>query len=488
MGFQHDVVGRDFGPFTHKVGFKAVARYALGVGATEKHLDLLLETRGPKVLPSYAVIVCHEALSTALTSLGGNMLTLVHGAQKVVVHRPIAKGDELSTTCRVTGLYDKGKGALAVYETKSVDGDGKPVCDTEWQIFYRGEGGFGGERGPETPKHVPPSGQAPDHVVTMPTSKTQALLYRLNGDLNPIHADPAVAEAAGFPGPILHGLCTYGHATLAAVDALTGGDPDKLTSIQGRFSKPVFPGDTIVTKLWHGELGHRPLRDGGRGPRRRGDQPGSGEVLGVTRQMERRPPGRSESKLTSFSRPFALQDRAARGRPQVVQLLLREHEVAHAELVERAAIERVLHAVREPPHARELRVLHAHVVEVGVLRDDREPAEHGELHRDVRLGVDDVLAVVVVLAEPVDALPDDSRRRSSGRRSRGGSRRRAETGRTARRRRRCRTTAPRRPGAPRSRRRASSRRASDPPPARRRSTARKRPPRGTSRCPRSARS
>lgn len=250
MGFNHDVVNKEFGPFTHKVGFKAVARYALGVGATQEHLDLLLETRGPKVLPSYAVIVSHESLVAALSALGGNMLTLVHGAQKCVMHRPIVVGDELTTTCTISGLYDKKKGALAVYETKSVDKDGNAVCDTEWQIFYRGEGGFGGDSGPKTPTHTPPDGQAPDHVVSMPTAKTQALLYRLNGDFNPIHSDPAIAEKAGFPGPILHGLCTYGHSTVAAVDALLGGNSDRLVSIQGRFSKPVFPGDTIVTKLW----------------------------------------------------------------------------------------------------------------------------------------------------------------------------------------------------------------------------------------------
>lgn len=249
MEFNHDVVGQEFGPFEHVGAWTQTALYALGCGATKDDLDLVLETRGPKVLGTYAVVVSHPALVAALGKLGGNMLKLVHGGQKVTLHRPLRADERLSTTCRVTGLYDKGKGALAVYETKTVDAGGEAVCDTEWQIFYRGDGGFGGSRGPDAPSYDPPD-REPDEVQAMPTASTQALLYRLNGDLNPIHSDPAIATKAGFDQPILHGLCTYGHAGLAAVRTLCGGDPDRLKSIEGRFSKPVFPGDTIVTELW----------------------------------------------------------------------------------------------------------------------------------------------------------------------------------------------------------------------------------------------
>jgi acyl dehydratase len=191
-----------------------------------------------------------EPLQTALRKLGGNLLTLVHGGQRITMHRPIPPKGKLSTTCTVTALYDKGKGALAIYETKTGSEDGEPLFDTEWQIFYRGEGGFGGERGPDAPSYDPPV-RAPDSVVKMPTQPTQALLYRIaSGDLNPIHSDPEVAAKAKFPKPILHGLCTFAHASRALVGAACGGDADRLRHLEGRFSKPVFPGDTIVAELW----------------------------------------------------------------------------------------------------------------------------------------------------------------------------------------------------------------------------------------------
>lgn len=250
MGFDQSVIGKEFGPFELEYSWKDTALYALGCGAGSNELDLLLETKGPKVLPTYSVVFSFESLHNALVSLGGNVLTLVHGGQSCVLHRPIPSSGVVKTTCVVKALYDKGKGALAIFETKTLDEKNEPICDTEWQIFYRGEGGFGGERGPGAPDYKPPEGKDPDHHVEMPTQDTQALLYRLSGDVNPIHADPAVARAVGFPKPILHGLCTYGHAARAVVNTLCGGDSDKLTSIEGRFTKPVFPGDTIVTDIW----------------------------------------------------------------------------------------------------------------------------------------------------------------------------------------------------------------------------------------------
>jgi 3-hydroxyacyl-CoA dehydrogenase/3a,7a,12a-trihydroxy-5b-cholest-24-enoyl-CoA hydratase len=134
---------------------------------------------------------------------------------------------------------------------KASTADGTLLYETESQIFYRGEGGFGGERGPEAPNYAPPEGKKPDAHFEMKTQPTQALLYRLASlDLNPIHADPAVAKIVGFERPILHGLCTFGHAGLAAMLGLMDGDPDRMKSIEGRFSKPVLPGETIVTDLW----------------------------------------------------------------------------------------------------------------------------------------------------------------------------------------------------------------------------------------------
>jgi acyl dehydratase len=251
VAFDHSIVGKTFGPVGFDYDWQKPALYALACGATEEELDLLLENRGPKVLPTFSVAVALKPLHESLMALGGNMLTLVHGGQRCTMHRPIPSDGHLETTCTVRALYDKGKGALAVYETKTVDAKGEPLFDTEWQIFYRGEGGFGGERGPDAPPYEPPAGKPADVHLEMKTSPTLALLYRLaSQDLNPIHANPEVAKMAGFPKPILHGLCTFGHAGRAAVNGLCGGDATKLTGIEGRFSKPVFPGETIVTDLW----------------------------------------------------------------------------------------------------------------------------------------------------------------------------------------------------------------------------------------------
>lgn len=251
MAFNTSIIGQDFGPFTFEHDWKAPALYALGCGAGPDDLGVLLETRGPKVVPTFSVVVAVDALRAALANLGGNMLTLVHGAQKCVIHRPLLSSAKLTTTARVAALYDKGKGALAIFETRTTDADGDPMFDTEWQIFYRGEGGFGGERGPETPDYTPPADRSADHTVTMATSTSQALLYRIaSGDLNPIHSDPDVATAVGFPKPILHGLCTFGHAARAAIATLCDGDPERMTHIEGRFTKPVFPGDTLVTEIF----------------------------------------------------------------------------------------------------------------------------------------------------------------------------------------------------------------------------------------------
>src|SRR5262245_535457 len=176
-----------FGPSEYTYDWQKPALYALGCGATENELELLLENHGPKVLPTFSVAVVLKPLHESLIALGGNMLTLVHGGQRCTVHRPIPSEGTLKTTCSVRALYDKGKGALAVYETKTVDAKGEPVFDTEWQIFYRGEGGFGGERGPDAPPYEPPAGKSPDHRAEMPTTGTQALLYRLASQaMNPI--------------------------------------------------------------------------------------------------------------------------------------------------------------------------------------------------------------------------------------------------------------------------------------------------------------
>lgn len=252
MAFNQDVVGETFGPTELTYDGKRTALYSLGCGAGVDELDLLLETRGPRVLPTFSVVAAHAPLLEALAALGGNRLMLVHGSQKCIAHRPIPAEGTLRTSCKITALYDKGKGALATLETKSEDEAGQLIAETQWGIFYRGEGGFGGERGPEAPNYAPPDDRTADHTIDDATRPTQALLYRLgSNDLNPIHSDPGIAEKAGFPRPILHGLSSFGYAARAAINTLCDGDPDRLSSIEGRFSKPVFPGETITTRLWN---------------------------------------------------------------------------------------------------------------------------------------------------------------------------------------------------------------------------------------------
>ncbi|MBI2372490.1 MAG: MaoC family dehydratase N-terminal domain-containing protein [Deltaproteobacteria bacterium] len=251
MAFNLDVIGKTFGPSEHEYTEQDVILYALGCGAGIEELDLLYEARGPKVLPTFAVVPAYKPLHESLIALGGNMLTLVHGAQRVTIHRSIPARGTVLSSAKIGALYDKGKGALAVISTSTRNGAGELLFETEWQIFYRGEGGFGGERGPDAPPFGPPEGKAADVRLEMPTQPTQAALYRLGShDLNPIHIDPQVATKVGFKNPILHGLCTFAHAGRAAILGLCAGDPEKLVSLEGRFSKPVTPGDTIVTELY----------------------------------------------------------------------------------------------------------------------------------------------------------------------------------------------------------------------------------------------
>ena len=175
---------------------------------------------------------------------------LVHGEQAIELHRQIPVEGKVRTVGKVAGIYDKGSGAVVVTESKSVDkASGEPLFTTRASVFIRGEGGWGGDRGPSGPRNVPPE-REPDHVVTYQTRADQALTYRLSGDRNPLHSDPEFAKMAGFPKPILHGLCTYGFTGRALLHSLCGSDPARFTSMEARFSKPVFPGDALTVKMW----------------------------------------------------------------------------------------------------------------------------------------------------------------------------------------------------------------------------------------------
>ncbi len=156
----------------------------------------------------------------------------------------------MTTTGEITAIYDKGKGAVIEVTSESVlEASGDPLFRNRIQVYIRGEGGFGGERGPSGAKNPAPE-REPDHVVTYQTGPDQALLYRLSGDRNPLHSDPAFAQMAGFDAPILHGLCTYGFTGRALLHTLCDGDPGRFTSMDGRFSSPVWPGEALTVRMW----------------------------------------------------------------------------------------------------------------------------------------------------------------------------------------------------------------------------------------------
>jgi acyl dehydratase len=180
---------------------------------------------------------------------------LVHGQQAVTLHRPIPVSGTAVLTGRIVAMYDKGKAAVVVTATDAVDkADGKTLWTSTNSLFIRGEGGWGGDRGPSGPQNVPPD-RAPDFEVTYQTTKDQALVYRLNGDRNPLHSDPSFAQMGGFDQPILHGLCTYGFTGRALLHSLCGGDSDKFRHIEGRFASPVLPGEALTIRIWKTEAG-----------------------------------------------------------------------------------------------------------------------------------------------------------------------------------------------------------------------------------------
>jgi acyl dehydratase len=250
MALNPDAVGKTTGELVHTYQWKDVVLYALGVGARrDSELDFLYEGRGPKVLPTYAVVPTFAVPGALLDAVGGNLLGVVHGGQRIRLHKPFAPNGTLTTVGKVAGIYDLKRMAQAVFTSETRDAKGELVCETEYVILYRMDGGFGGQAPPPSEKVRPPE-RDPDFVVEEATSEEQALLYRLNGDLNPLHADPDIGQAAGFGKPILHGLCTYGYAGRAVLQQACGGDPARLKALAGQFRKPVWPGETILTEGW----------------------------------------------------------------------------------------------------------------------------------------------------------------------------------------------------------------------------------------------
>ncbi len=241
-------VGKKLGSVTHTYVERDVMLYALGVGCGTDDLPFTYEG-DLKVLPTFAVIPSFPAMLNLGGAMQVNPIMVLHGEQRIELLGPIPTSGTITTTPTIKAMYDKGKGALVVVETESVDARGKLLFRCTSGIFARGEGGFGGERGPSGSKNVPPD-RPPDQSIAYKTLPNQALLYRLSGDMNPLHADPSFAAMGGFDRPILHGLCTYGHAGRAVLQAYCGNDPARLKAFEVRFSGVVFPGETITTDMW----------------------------------------------------------------------------------------------------------------------------------------------------------------------------------------------------------------------------------------------
>jgi acyl dehydratase len=246
-------VGKKLGSVTHTYTERDVMLYALGVGAGPDELQFVYE-RDLKVLPTFAVIPSFPAMLNLGGAMEVNPALVLHGEQRIELLQPIPTSGTIITTPTIKAIYDKQKAALVVVETESVDEKGKLLFRNTSGIFARGEGGFGGDRGPSGPRNVPPD-RKPDRTVSMKTRPDQALLYRLSGDMNPLHADPDFAKMGGYDRPILHGLCTFGHAGRAVLQAYCGNDPSRMKAFEVRFSGVVFPGETIVTDMWQVEPG-----------------------------------------------------------------------------------------------------------------------------------------------------------------------------------------------------------------------------------------
>lgn len=229
--------------------------YALsaGLGADPLDRDQLrfVYEEGLQALPTMAVVLGYPGFWLRAPEPGVDWVKVVHGEQGIRIHKNLPVEGRLVGRTKLTRLVDKGegKGALLYSERQVIDAAGSLVATLSQTTFLRGDGGCGGTTGPARPPHPMPT-RAPDLAVDLPTSPSQALIYRLNGDYNPLHADPAVAKAAGFPRPILHGLATFAVVGHALLKGLCGYRPERLTAMEGRFSAPVYPGETLRTEIW----------------------------------------------------------------------------------------------------------------------------------------------------------------------------------------------------------------------------------------------
>lgn len=251
MALNLDVIGRTSESVPATYDQDAVILYALGIGAGVEELDFVYE-KNLKVFPTFAVIPFMPLLfSRIVPEANINVVTLLHGEHKIIVHKPIPPSATVHTSLTIDSIYDKGdKGAVLNLTLETLDDTGSPLFDNKAVLMDRSAGNFGGDRGPKTVPVVPPDGQEPDFCVEQTIPLNQTALYRLSGDKNPLHIDPEFARKAGFDRPVVHGLCAYGFVGRAILHQVCGSDPARLKSFSVRFTHVVYTGDTLTTRGW----------------------------------------------------------------------------------------------------------------------------------------------------------------------------------------------------------------------------------------------
>lgn len=252
-------IGAELARTTYRYNERDAALYALGIGAPADPLDqdelkfvYELSSVGFRVFPTFAVVFSYEfnrrLPSGEIAGIHYHPMMVVHGEQFLRVCRPLPKAATVTSAVKIADICDKGSGLLMIIDIRSCLDDGSELATARHSLFFRGLGGFGGARGPSSQWVLPE--REPDFVFEESTDVAQALLYRLAGDDNPLHADPQMAASGGYEKPILHGLCTMGFAARAILKRCADNDPDRFKSVNVRFSRHVFPGDTLVTEMW----------------------------------------------------------------------------------------------------------------------------------------------------------------------------------------------------------------------------------------------
>jgi acyl dehydratase len=244
-----EIVGCQLDPIEFEWKERDAILYALGIGARPpEDLDFLYEARGPRVLPTFALIPNWYAVRGLGQRIDTKGCTVVHAEQQLELARPLPARGKVEARAWIAGAWDKGKSSLIELAAEARDGHG-PLFSTRSAVMILGLGGWGGERGPAGAS-AEPATRTPDLVLREEVRPEQAAIYRLSGDLNPLHIDPERAKAAGFDGVFIHGLCTLGIAGRALLGPVCAGDPDALVSLGARFAQPVYPGEPLEIHVW----------------------------------------------------------------------------------------------------------------------------------------------------------------------------------------------------------------------------------------------